>query len=542
MSAAAARLRTEGIAEPVRDRVRAAVLAERARRSGSRSFAAFVKQAWHIVDGAPLVWNWHLDVLCSHLEAVARGEIKRLVINIPPGFAKSLIVSVLWPAWMWTHRAGWQVICASYGADLAKRDAVKSRGLIEHPWYQDMFVKNAWTLREDQNTKGLYVNTAFGHRFSCGVKNGTGVRSDCVILDDPIKAQEAHSKAAREEAERFLSTASTRFNNAKDSAIVVIMQRLREDDTTGHVIKGGGYEHVMLPAECEEHRRSVTFHVVGGERKEFWRDPRANGELLFEEKFPKEELERLKRPNELGVFGYAGQMQQNPRPADDGFFKLADWRFWSSDQLTREKLGYGEHALRPRGCPSAEDSPARSIDFSKINEMLISVDGAGGAETKDGSFNSIHVWARFGSRRLLLYRIHRRMDTTDTVKALLAVIELFPYARRRLIEAKASGSSIISHLEKAHSITGLEPVNPGKQSKFERAMAMQPYHTGHNVELPEGAPWVEEYIAEHAAFPNGEHDDDVDAQSQGLQGLERGSSWADEWGASDDDPPEPPLV
>lgn len=536
--------RARGLTRAQLDELDAAITAETARRSGSRSFAAFVKQAWRYVDAAPLVWNWHLDVLCDHLEAVSRGRIKRLVINIPPGHGKSLIVSVLWPAWVWTWRPSWQAICASYGADLAKRDAIKARTLIEGEWYQTQYVRGAWHMAEDQNTKGLYKNTAFGHRFSCGVDNGTGQRADAVILDDPIKAQEAHSRAARQEGERFLSTASTRFNSAVDGVIVIIMQRLHEDDTTGYVLAGGGYEHVCLPAEYETHRPSVTYETKpDGTRVEFWRDPReVDGELLFEKKFPRSVLERLKRPNELGDFGYAGQMQQRPAPEGGSMFKVADWRFWKPDAATREVLGYTDTTVRPRGCVTSEEEPARPLDIATVDDILMSVDGAGGKETKTGSLTAIHIWARKGARRLLLYRCSKRMDFTDTVKEIKKALALFEQlqvlVRRKLIEAKASGSSVINTLEREHGLSGIEPVNPSEGNKVERARAMQPYHTAHNIELPEGAPWVEEYVLQHAQFPNGKINDDVDAQSQGLAGLERASTLLDELddGLDDDDP------
>ena len=518
------------------DALQAHILAEQARRSGSRSFASFVKQAWHIIDGTPLVWGWHVQTICDHLEAVSRGEITRLLVNVPPGHAKSLLVSVLWPAWMWAKRPGWQVICASHGHDLAVRDAIKSRQIIESPWYRQNFGGN-WTLREDQNTKSLYVNTAFGHRLSVGIGGGViGHRAHCIIIDDPLNAKEAHSKAARDEATRFMQTASTRFNDASSGVMVMIMQRLHEEDPSGFVLAGGGWEHVMLPAEYESYRKSRTFVQRGGERVLFWEDPReTEGELLFPAKFSREVLTRLRRPNELGEYGYAGQEQQNPSPVGGGIFKVADWRFWQPDTAAQQRFGYGSSSIRPRGCVGAEEFPAQSIDLEDLDDMLLSVD-ATFRETKSGSFVAIHVWGRKGSRRVLIYRVHRRMDFTDTVIEMLRVIEMFPEARRKLIEGKANGDAILSTLEKSHGVIGLEAV-PVSGSKEQRANAMQPYVTAHNVELPEGAPWLDEYIAEHAAFPNGANDDDVDAQSQGLQGLEKARTAMELWGELEDDDP-----
>jgi predicted phage terminase large subunit-like protein len=510
--------------------LRAKIVSERARRSGSRSLAAFAKQAWSIFDPAPLLWGWHMDAICEHLEAVASGSIRRLVINVPPRSAKSSLASILFPAWLWSSRPKEQLLFLSYSQELSVEHSVKCRQVIESPWYQTTHARG-WRLLEDQNVKHDFANTSGGRRRAVGVTGGiTGHGAGTIVIDDPISAKEAWSRAARDQARRILSEAiSTRLNDARTGRVVVIMHRLHEDDPSGFLLQGGGWEHLMLPTEFEPERRSVTHHSVRvpangapehEERAVLWSDPRTEpGELLFPERFPLEEVERLKLPNALGAVGFAGQHQQRPAPEEGTMFKLDDWRFWKPDRATRDRLGYADHAQRPRGCASVDDAPARPLDLEQAEDQLISVD-ATFRETRSGSFVAIHVWARAGSRRCLLYRVHRRMDFTETVRELLRVIEMFPRARRKLVEGKANGDAIISTLSRSHGVTGLEAV-PVAGSKEQRAHAMQPYHAGHNVELPEGAPWLEEYVAEHAAFPNGSHDDDVDAQSQGLQGLER---------------------
>lgn len=287
-------------------------------------------------------------------------------------------------------------------------------------------------------------------------------------------------------------------------------------------VVGPEWERLMLPTEFEPDRKCVTYRTVtrvNGHvervREKFWEDPRTvAGELLAPDRFSPEVVASIKQT--LGPFSYAGQHQQRPSPEGGGMFRVENWRFWRADDGTMAQLGHVGGA-RPRG---AYADPARVVSLDQLQEQIISVD-ASFRETKAGSFVAIHVWARQLSKRLLLYRVHRRMDFTDTVSEMLRVIDLFPEARRKLIEGKANGDAIRSTLERTHGITGIEMVDPGTANKAARANAQSPLQAAGNVELPDGAPWLEEYIAEHAAFPNGPHNDDVDAQAQALQSFER---------------------
>lgn len=518
----------------------AAVEAELARRSGKRDLASFVKQAWPYVSSEPLLWSWYLDAICIHLEAAFRGEIKRLAINIGPGHAKSLIVSVLFPAWVWTQRASSQFICASHSASFSSRDSIKCRSLIESEWYRKSYADPAgWRLRHDQNAKDLYQNTAHGHRLATSIDGGTGERADFIILDDPTNIAEAHSAAHREKGIRFIrEVAPGRFNDMKRGMIIMIMQRVHEHDPTGWALKQGGWVHLCLPEEFDPKRLSITHRTIEKRnghieyvKQELWRDPRTEpGELLCAARWPKRELDDLKISMTPSV--YAGQYLQNPTPLEGNLFKLADWRFWTPTDDWRQKLGYLATTIRPDGCVLAEDKPGLLLDIDELEEIILSIDCAGGEETTDGSYTVIQVWGKLGARRPLLYSFCKRMDFTDTVTEILRIIRLFPEARRRRIEAKAAGSSIVNTLTRQHGVTGLEPVNPGKRSKEDRARAMQPYQRAGNVELPEGAQWVEDHVHEHAMFPRGASDDQVDVQSQGLEGFEVETTTMDAWARS----------
>lgn len=525
-----ARARAEAIAaELLADpaQLKARILAEKARRSGARTFAAFVKQAWEYVPSVdPLVWGWHMDAMCSHLEEVAHGRIPKLLINVPPGHAKSVLMSVLWPAWIWTWWPKAQYIGASYAAELAVRDSVRCRAVIESEWYREMHSGPAgWTLRSDQNAKGYFVNTVGGERFSTGI-GGTGRRSHIIGIDDPLDAVEAHSKAARDNANEWIGqTLSQRFVDPKRPKMAMIMQRLHEEDPSGFVLQGKDWEHLMLPSEFEPDRRAVTFHYVerandngtlGSFREEFWRDPRTDdGALLFPERFPKDVLESFKQPNALGADGYAGQHGQSPTPAGGGMFKKADWRFYKPDGAGAEW-----NAPRPKGC-----TEIAALPLPKMDREIVSVDAAF-KDNPAGSKVAIHVWGRRGADRFLLFRQTEHMDYSTTKKNLKTICKMFPRARTKIVEDKANGTAIVNDL--AHDIPGFIAVEP-EGGKEARAAVGQPYQRAGNVYLPDGAPWVDEYVGIFAAFPKGKENDDVDAQSQALRELEDDDTTATKW-------------
>lgn len=512
----------------------AKILAIRARRSGSKSFASFIQQGWqYVAQVEPLVWSWHMEALALHGEAVARGEINWLAVSIPPGHSKSVIWMVLWPAWIWTWWPKCQFLFGSYSGQYVTRDGRRCRELMSSDWYRETYCRpGKWHLREDYGSTDNFSNTAGGVRFATSVGGpGAGLRAHVIGIDDPINIGDAHSKRARDEAIAWMSqTLSQRFVAGYPPRLVLVMQRLHEEDPTAWLVQQKDAQVLSLPSEFEPENRCVTHRVVektNGHtervREEFWSDPRQErGQLLFPELYPRERIDRDKII--MGPFGFSAQHQQRPSPMGGGIFKTCDWRFWTSDSETMTRLGYPTHGIRPRGCHDGEATPTI---LDELDDMLISVD-ATFRETTDGSYVAIHVWGRMGARRLLLDRVHARMDFTDTVKSLLAIIEKWPEARRKLVEGKANGDAIISTLERAHGVIGLEAV-PASKGKLERAHAMQPYHAAGNIELPDNAPWLEEYIAEHASFPNGAHDDDVDAQSQGLQGLEKKRTSMDMW-------------
>ena len=284
-----------------------------------RTPANFIKRAWSHIDPQPYVHGWHMDAFSDHLMACATGEIKRLLINVPPGTSKSMASSVFFPAWLWGP-SGWpqvKFIGASYEKGLATRDNRKTRQLIESEWYQTLWSTN---LTSDQNEKTFFENEKRGFRQSSAVNSMTGKRGNFVVWDDPLSPKKAGSDVERTEANRtFSEDLPSRLIDPIESVIIVIMQRLHHDDVSGYILAGDyGYEHLMLPMEYEPERKCYT--SIGFE------DPRIEeGELLFEKRFPREVVDRDKKV--MGSYAYAGQMQQRPVPREGGLFKSSDFQY-----------------------------------------------------------------------------------------------------------------------------------------------------------------------------------------------------------------------
>jgi predicted phage terminase large subunit-like protein len=289
------------------------------------SLAEFVREAWPILEpGTPYLHNWHIDLVSELLMAITRGEVANAVINVPPRFMKSLLVSVFWPAWEWTMRPSLRYVTGSYAMDLAMRDTVNMRYLVESAWYQERW-GHLVRLADDQNQKTRFHNTARGQRIAVSVgSRGTGEGGDRVIVDDPINAEEAKSRLKRERAIGWWRrTLSTRANNPLTMAKILVMQRLHDNDLTGHVLnsmKEEGaehFEHLVVPMEHERNR------MVPVDDKPWTKDPRTEeGELAWEDRFPRKVVEALKVT--LGS-DYAGQEQQRPVAEGGGIYETAWW-------------------------------------------------------------------------------------------------------------------------------------------------------------------------------------------------------------------------
>lgn len=459
----------------------------------SRSLSEFVKLAWPVLEpGQPYVHGWHMDAICEHLEAITNGELTRLLINVPPGTSKSTLVSVLWPAWEWGPRnlANKRIISASHEQGLAVRDTLKMRRLIQSEWYQRLW---GITLTGDQNQKTYYENDKTGFRQACAVASMTGRRGDTVAWDDPHSSESALSDAHRETAIRvFQETLPTRLNNPDRSAIVIVMQRLHEDDVSGFILKGDyGYEHLCLPMEFEPERRCATSIGFADPRKE-------EGELLFPERFPREVVERDKKV--MGSAAVAGQFQQRPSPRGGGIFKDQWWQYY--DTLPRmEWRGIWADTAQKAG-EKNDYSVLQCWGKSKSGDAYLIDQIRGKWEAPELLANARAFWAK-----------HKAGDSA---------------LRSFRIEDKVSGTGLIQTLKREGvPVQGIQRLSG--QDKVSRAMDAAPSIEAGLVHLPKDAPWVSDFLAEARTFPQGKNDDQVDPMCDAIKDIVLGDGKSYSW-------------
>jgi predicted phage terminase large subunit-like protein len=474
------------------------------RELAKRSLVEYIRQAWHVVEPAtPYVHGWHIDAIAEHLEAATRGEIRNLIINIPPRHAKSLLCCVFWQTWVWTTRPATRWLYSSYGDSLAIRDSLKCRRIIQSPWYRRNF-GDVFSLTGDQNQKTRFDNDKTGYRVATSVGGmGTGEGGDFIVVDDPLKQADAHSQPARQSViDWWDNTMSTRGNDPDRFVKVVIMQRLHENDLTGHLLEkmatgGQHYEHLCLPARYEETDRR-TF--IG------WRDPRTEpGQLLWPERFTASALSGLEK--DMDRYAVAGQLQQRPSPDSGGIFQKADWRYWKPAGVK----------LPPVLVKDAEGNAIEieAVDLpGALDETLQSWDCAF-KDTAKSDFVAGQVWGRLRANYYLLDYYKERADIVLTMAQIETFASRWPRAIAKLIEDKANGPAVIQLL--TQKVPGLIAVNP-EGGKIGRAHTSAPAVQSHNVYLPHPAlyAWVGEFIDSCAGFPNLAHDDDVDAFTQAM--------------------------
>ena len=285
------------------------------RELAMRHLATFVRQAWPVIEpGAPYRNNWHIELLCEYLEAVSAGEINRLIINMPPRYGKSILVSVLWPVWEWIGHPELRYLFCSYSASLSVKHSLDRRRVLESDWYRARYPQV--TLTSDQNEKSEYENTARGVMFATSVGGTvTGKGGNRIIIDDPINPAQAASEAERNAANSFFDmNLTTRLDDKKRDAIVIVGQRVHLDDLCGHVLERSGESWTVCKLPASEEKRTVVAFPRSG--REVIREA---DEPLWETREGADELARAKL--DLGSADYAAQYQQDPAPPEGAMIK-----------------------------------------------------------------------------------------------------------------------------------------------------------------------------------------------------------------------------
>lgn len=450
----------------------------------------FLQHSWSTFEPSEFLPAKHLHAIGEHLDACLSGQIKKLIINLPPRFSKSSLVSKAFPAYCWVKEPGKRIINVSYSKKLAVGDSLVSRQIIESDWYQRGLNtvwkelnnwRSIWELSKDQNTKEDYRNTWDGRRFatSTGSSTLTGVGGDIIIIDDPLNPGMAHSKIERDNCNEWSAqTLSSRLDNKKEGITILVMQRLHENELTGYFLEQGIWEHLFLPNEWEESRRFWT--SIG------WTDWRTKeNELLDPVRHDRGVTEQLKL--QMGEYGYAGQYQQNPVPLGGGLIKQEWWKTWFV-------------------LPNYFDSACIAMDLS----------------IKDGKDNDNTALVAIGKRDNKFYIIdvaYGKMDIVKQVETIINFCEKHNWIRAKLIEDAANGSPVSRMLD--NRITGLIKVASKGVPKDVRIMAMIPEINAGNVLIPDPKihSWIQPLLTEANMFPKGKHDDLLDALQYSLDYL-----------------------
>lgn len=494
-----------------------AIDVEYVRRGG---FKSFIEVCWPQIDPEPFVGSWHIDEIANHLEAIYYGEIRNLIINIPPGMSKSSVTCVLWPLWIWIQDPRKKFICASYEPELALRDARRMRNTVDTDWFQARWPHVHLAGKDDSTAASRFYNDKMGFRVSVGVgQRITGWHGHYKIIDDPNKPLELEGVIA-EPSKESLQKANVWYDNTfgsrnvdvKKVATLLIMQRLAHNDLTGHLLEkmregtGERFEHLRLPMEYDSREPCVT--AVGGDRR------KEDGELLCPERIDAEALEILKL--KLGsVRTQEAQLGQRPSARGGNIIKGHWLRHWGPCSAK---------GCRDRKCPG----PVWDGD-PPPPESEMRLEASWDLTFKKGTENDYvcgQVWGLVGGYTILLHQVRDRMSFTELLEAFQDVAKKYPRCYKKRVEKAANAEALRSMLHK--KVAGIDLESPkGSKEDYLKAVTVL-FESGHVIyPSPKLHPWVEEVnFHELMNFPSAKHDDSVDATTHELihvvgGGLER---------------------
>lgn len=444
-----------------------------------RSFRTFMAGFYKVLEPHT---NYKENILtaaiCEHLEAVSKGQIKRLLISAPPQHGKSKIASVAWTLWDWLDNSHRKFLNVSFKMSLAESFSEDAAKVFKSDWYQQNFaIPRNLTLVKD--TIEYFENSAGGSRRSTAFESATGfgVAGGVLVVDDPHPVS-VSDEVRQQQLDQFNRGLSNRAGAT--GSIVILGQRVHTNDLIGSLMNNEEYEHVCLPNEYDPKRSKVT--VIG------WKDPRTEeNELLWPEVFDERRTKEAKR---YGLTHYEGQYNQSPVRKGGNIFDRSNFRSYTAETLPQRK---DRHAT------------VITLDCS-FND------------TKKSDYVVCQCWTRAGANFYLLDQIRKQANFPDTVKLFLAMCNSHPEARGKYIEQGANGFAIIETLK--NRISGIIPIKTGNASKVSRYEAVAPLIEAQNVYLPKHAEWLEEFLLEAESVPASRHDDQMDAMAMALHQLE----------------------
>ena len=441
------------------------------------NFYAFVKKAFNETHGSEHFHDsFAIELICDRLEKCMRGEIRKLIINIPPRNLKSFITSVCLPAYLLGKDPQKEIVCVSYSSDLANKLSRDTKSIMEMPFYKNIFA----TRIGRKNTEDMFETTKHGSRAATTVQGAlTGLGGNYLVLDDPCSAADVLSDVKRKNLnDWFQNTFLSRLNDKKEGVMIVIMQRLHEEDLTAILEKQGGWEVLSLPAIAEKDESFVLSdgRIVG----------RKVGEVLNPEHEPLEVLLDLKKA--MTEYNFSSQYQQNPIPLKGSIINFDDFKYF-------ENLPTADNRIVVQSWDCAHKT-------GENNDFSVCVTGA--------IINNI-IYILDISR----YRLEFP-DLLDEIKDMQCIA----HANEVVIEDADIGSGIIQQLEKA----GCCPI-PFKPevAKPVRAACVTKLIRDGRVRLLKDAIWLQDFAKEVRAFPYGAHDDQIDALVQLLTEFKKGT-------------------
>lgn len=523
---ALSRQRLERLALALREK---RVRVNRREFSGSGGLIKFIRYFWDVLEPTTkFVDGWAIRAICEHLEAVSAGKITRLLINVPPGFAKSLIVNVFWPAWEWSvFGAHLRYVSFSYSAHLTTRDNEKFRDLLLSAKYREMYGRG-FNLTKIGSEKVQSDKT--GWKFASSVGGvGTGERGDRVLLDDPHNVREAESEAVRVgTVQWFREAMQNRLNDLANGVIIVIMQRVNEGDVSGCIVEHyPDYDHLMIPMEYEAGRSAPT--VIG------WVDPREDeGELAWPERYP----EKVLAPFKSMPFVWAGQYQQRPEPRGGGIIKREYWKIWDAEAQANNDVKVGTYPAFDYIIAYFDGAMGQKQenDFSALTVWgtFVETDAMQRAAEQFGtpSIMLIGAWRKkltlHGKTDLIPIRGETKKEFEDRKRENWGLVEHIAHTCQRLkvnkllIEAKANGHDIANEIRRLYAREDWMVVmdDPGNFDKTARTYSIQHFFADGRVWRPD-TDWADMVETEMAQFPKGAHDDLHDTAVGALRHLRR---------------------